>query len=320
MVELIKELEENYGTVEYPKESITEKGLSIISYIENNNIISKTIDKTSPTKTTIISTTPIDFSIDLTTLEDCGEQVILPYSQIDVIEEQGETEDFVSKRTTTHYPDLDAYNLNKPESSLSEITKNINGVLVNTDITRKYNQYSNNVYFVEVHKHYIDDLSYSSISDSFAAEGSKLIKHYSKKTTLENTTDTDFELTEETANYKTIEKDLNFVIDSPAQKSLFHDTSFKEYVKSQNGEYHILNQSTRVVKRGDIDEFLVEDDNLIFVSGDFLTYLQHKNIVDETESITTLKQYADELGATSLVITDDSDAEFLSEDFNDYSM
>lgn len=320
MKDLIMELEEKYGTVEFPKESITDKGLSIVSYVEDDKIISKTIDKTTSVKTTIISITPIELSLDLTTLEDCGDQIILPYSQIDVIEEQGETEDFVSKRITKSYTDLDAYNLNKPSSSFSEITKNINGVLFHTDITRNYNQYSNNAYFLEIHKHYVDDLSYTSISDNLAAEGAQLVKHYSKKITLENTTDIDFELNEETANYQTIEKDLNFIINTPQQKSLFHDTSFKEFVKSQDGEYHILNQSTRMVKRGDIDEFLIEDDNLIFVSGDFLSYLQHKNIVDETDSIIALKQYADEIGSTSLLIKEESDMGFLNGEPDDLSM
>lgn len=321
MLDIINELEERYGTKESPIETLTENGESIISYVEENNIVSMKIDKTKPIKTTLISTTPVDFSLDITTLDDCEDQLILPYSKITFITEQGETEEFKSKKTTSEFNSIDGYLTEKPVSITEETTKQQNDILVHTDVTKKFNPNTFDVYFIDVHKHFVDDLSCTSISDQLNNQANaKLIKNYSKRVTLEKTTNDPFELSEETANYKTIEKNLNFTLGENSNKSLFKDSSFKEYVKSKDGEYHILNQSTRVVKRGDIDEFLIEDDNLIFVSGDFLNYLQSKNIVDETESITALKQYADEIGATTALFHDESSTEVLSDSLDDFSM
>ena len=321
MIDLVNELEERYGTIEHPVESLTEDGISIISYVEENNIVSKKIDKTQSIKTTLISTTPIDFSLDITSLDDCGDYPMLPHSKITLISEQGETEDFKSKKTTSEFINVDDYMLGKPVSIIEETTKQQNDILVHTDVTRKFNPVSFDTYFIEIHKHFVDDLSFTSVSDHLQNQSdAKLVKNYSKKITLEKTTDDPMELTEETANYKTIEKELDFTLGDNATKSLFRDSSFKEYVKSQDGEYHILNQSTRVVKRGDVDEFLIEDDNLIFVSGGFLNYLQGKNIVDENESINTLKQYVDEIGATTSIFQEESNTEILSEVLDDFTM
>ena len=309
-----KEFYQNkYGTIDEPK--INEKdGKEITTFASIDTLTTIEKEQGSHFLQTTIFTTPINE----TSMKVTDDESILNNStQVTVTRE---FDDYVSsifrsknRKVLIDYMSMEDYHHKKPSQKTIVETKQLNDLspVIDIETTEKFST-NGKKYFVSTNKRYDETVSSLNKIIAMNSKEDKITRHFNEIVTIESTAETNCDVTPDNANLKTITTDIYFTTSSNPQKPIYKDLTFEEYWLTQNGDY-VLNQSSRIVKNGEKEEFYIEDDTLIFASGEFLEMLKKEDIVDEEESINALNEYADKLSESTILDYNENNLENDSE-------